>query len=134
MIYQGGLGVTIGKLEVMMSIPKSHDISWLMLLLELCNNYKKFAKAFSAIAKALTMLTRNDQPLVLGEEQKAIFQELKEHLATTMILEQSILRHSIQLHENWSCLEIGGVLIQIEDGGKEFANTYARQSNNDVEA
>jgi hypothetical protein len=52
------------KVEVVMSIPKPRDVSRLRAFLGSCNYYRKFVKIFSAIAKPLTMLTRNDQPWI----------------------------------------------------------------------
>jgi hypothetical protein len=57
MIYLGGLGVVVNKVEVVMSIPKPRDVSRLRAFLQMCNYYRKFVKTFSAIAKPLTMLT-----------------------------------------------------------------------------
>jgi hypothetical protein len=64
MIYLGGLGVVASKVEVVMSIPRPRDVSRLRAFLGLYNYYRKFVKTFSAIAKPLTMLTRNDQPWI----------------------------------------------------------------------
>lgn len=66
--------------------------------------------AFRAIAKAFTILTRNDQPLVWKVEQEATFQELEERLVTTLILQRFILGWSYRLHIDWSSLEIGAIL------------------------
>jgi hypothetical protein len=68
MIYLGGLGVIASKVEVVMSIPRPRDVSKLRAFLGLCNYYRKFVKTFSTIAKPLTMLTRNDQPWIWGDE------------------------------------------------------------------
>ena len=62
MIYLGGLGVVVNKVEVVMSTPRPKDVSRLRAFLGLCNYYRKFVKNFSAIAKPLTILTRSDQP------------------------------------------------------------------------
>jgi hypothetical protein len=64
MIYPRGLGVVASKVEVVMSIPRLKDVSRLRAFLRLYNYYHKFVKTFSAIAKPLTMLTRNDQPWI----------------------------------------------------------------------
>jgi hypothetical protein len=77
MIYLGGLGVVASKVEVVMPIPRPRDVSRLRAFLGLCNYYRKFVKTFSAIAKPLTMLTRNDQPWIWRDEQEATFQQLK---------------------------------------------------------
>lgn len=55
MIYPRGLGVLIGKVEVIWSMPKPHDVSRLCAFLGLCNYYRKFVKTLNAIAKAPTM-------------------------------------------------------------------------------
>jgi hypothetical protein len=86
MIYLGGLGVVASKVEVVMSIPRPRDVSRLRAFLGLCNYYCKFVKTSSAIAKPLTMLTKNDQPWIWGNEQEAAFQQLKERLASALIL------------------------------------------------
>lgn len=37
MIYPGGLCVMTGKVEVIMPMPRLHDVSWLRALLGFCN-------------------------------------------------------------------------------------------------
>ena len=89
-IYLNGLGVVASKVEVVLSIPRPCDVSRLRAFLGLCNYYRKFVKTFSAIAKPLTMLTRNDQPWIWGDEQETAFQELKDCLASAPILRRPI--------------------------------------------
>jgi hypothetical protein len=125
MIYPGGLGMVTSKVEVVMSIPKPRDVSRLQAFLGLCNYYCKFVKTFSAIAKQLTMLTRLDQPWIWGDEQEAAFGILKDRLASTLILRRPIAGRTYQLHMDWSTLEIGAVLTQMDDDGKEFVIAYA---------
>jgi hypothetical protein len=134
MIYPVGLGVVASKVEVVMSIPRPRHISRLRAFLGLCNYYRKFVKTFSIIAKPLTMLTRNDQPWIWGDEQEAAFQQLKERLASAPILRRPMIERIYQLHTNWSTLRIGAVLTQMDDDGKEFVIAYASRSNNNVEA
>ena len=61
MIYPGGLGVIKSKVEALNGIPRPTDVSRLRAFLGLANYYRKFVASFSRIAKALTMLTKNDQ-------------------------------------------------------------------------
>jgi hypothetical protein len=116
-IYLGRLGVVASKVEVVMSIPRPRDVSRLRAFLGLCNYYHKFVKTFSAIAKPLTMLTRNDQPWIWRDEQEAAFQQLKERLASAPILQRPIAGRTYQLHTDWSALGIGAVLTQMDDDG-----------------
>lgn len=134
MIYPGGLGVVASKVEVMISIPRPKDVSRLRAFLGLCNYYRKFVKTFSAIAKPLTLLTRNDQPWMWGDEQEAAFVQLKERLSLAPILRRLISGRTYQLHTDWSSLGIGAVLTQMDDLGKEFVVAYASRSNNNAEA
>jgi hypothetical protein len=64
MIYLRGLSMVASKVEVVMSTLRPRDVSSLHTFLGLCNKYRKFVKTFSAIAKPLTMLTRNYQPWI----------------------------------------------------------------------
>jgi hypothetical protein len=59
---------------------------------------------------------------------------LKERLASAPILRRPIVGRTYQLHRNWSTLEIGAVLTQMDDDGKEFVIVYASRSNNNAEA
>jgi hypothetical protein len=86
MLYSGRLGVVASKVEVVMSIPRPRDVSKLRAFLGLYNYYCKFVKTFNAIAKPLTMLIRNDQLWIWGDEQEEVFQQLKECLASAPIL------------------------------------------------
>ena len=47
------------KGKVVISIPRQRDVRRLCAFLGLQNYYRKFVKTFSAIAKPLTILTRN---------------------------------------------------------------------------
>jgi hypothetical protein len=134
MMYPGGLGVVASKVEVVMSILRPRDVSRLHAFLGLCNYSNKFVKNFSAIAKPLTMLMRNDQPWIWGDEQKAAFQQLKERLASAPILRRPIAGRTYQLHTDWNVLGIGVVLTQMDDDGKEFVIAYASRSNNNADA
>jgi hypothetical protein len=134
MIYPGGLGIIVSKVEVVMSIPKPRDVSRLRAFLGLCNYYRKFVKTFSAIMKPLTMLTRLDQPWIWGDEQEAAFGQLKDRLASAPILRRPIAGRMYQLHTDWSTLGIGAVLTQMDDDGKGFVIAYASRSNNNTEA
>jgi hypothetical protein len=134
MIYPGGLGVVAGKVEVVMSNPRPRDVSRLRAFLGLCNYYHKFVKTFSTITKPSTTLTRNDQPWIWEDEQEAAFQQLKECLASALILRRPIAGRTYQLHTDWSTLGIGAVLTQMDDDGKEFVIAYASRSNNKAEA
>ena len=134
MIYPGGLGVLKSKVEALASIPRPKDVSRLRAFLGLANYYRKFVANFSRMAKPLTMLTRNDQKWMWGDEQEAAFVELKARLASAPILRRPIPGRPYQLHTDWSTLGIGVVLTQMDDEGKEFVVAYASRSNNNAEA
>jgi hypothetical protein len=121
-------------MEVVMSIPRPRDVSRLHAFLGLCNYYRKFVKTFSAIAKPLTILTRNDQPWIWEDEQEAAFGQLKERLVSAPILRRPIAGRTYQLHTDWSSLGIDAVLTQMDDDGKEFVIAHASRSNNNAEA
>jgi DNA mismatch repair protein MutH len=59
---------------------------------------------------------------------------LKERIPSAPILWRPIARRTYQLYTDWSALEIGVVLMQMDDDGKEFVIVYASQSNNNGEA
>jgi hypothetical protein len=126
--------VVASKVEVVMSIPRPRNVSRLQAFLGLCNYYRKFVKTFRAIMKPLTVLTRFDQPWIWRDEQEAAFEQLKDHLASTLILRRPIVGRTYQLHTDWSTLGIGAVLTQMDDDGKEFVIAYASWSNNNAEA
>jgi hypothetical protein len=117
-----------------MSIPKPRNVSRLRAFLGLCNYYCKFVKTFSTIVKPLTMLTRLDQSWNWGDEQEAAFGQLKDCLASVLILRRPIAGRTYQLHTDWSTLGIGAVLTQMDDDGKEFMIAYSSRSNNNTEA
>jgi len=133
MIYPSRLEVVASKVEVMIFIPKPKDVSRLQAFLGLCNYYRKFVKTFSAIAKPLTMLTKNVQSWMWGDEQEATFKQLKERLASAPILRRPISGRSYQMHMDWSFLETGAVLIHMDDDGKGFVVAFANRSNNNAE-
>lgn len=64
MVYHGGFGILIGKVEAIIPMPRPCDVSRLRAFLGICNYYKKFVMSFSVIVKAFTILIKNDQPWV----------------------------------------------------------------------
>ena len=68
MIYPGRLGVLKNKVEALASIPRPKDVSRLRVFLGVANYYSKFVANFSRMAKPLTILTRNDQEWMWGDE------------------------------------------------------------------
>ncbi len=60
--------------------------------------------------------------------------ELKAKLVAALILRRLIRGRPFQLHTDWSMLELGAVLTQCDDEGKEFVVDYVNRSNNAVES
>jgi hypothetical protein len=55
-------------------------------------------------------------------------------LASALILCRPIAGRTYQLYTDWSYLDIGAMLTQMDDDGKEFVIAYASRSNNNAEA
>ncbi|BBN03753.1 hypothetical protein Mp_2g26090 [Marchantia polymorpha subsp. ruderalis] len=129
-IYPGGLGVQLAKVEAIARIPRSTDVSRVRAFMGLANYYWMYVKEFSAIAKPLNQLLKSDQEWQRGDEQERAFVELKAKLVAAPILRRPIRGRPYQLHTYWSMLGLGAVWTQRDDEGKEFVVVYASRSNN----
>lgn len=110
--------IRCNEVVVMVFIQRSYFVSQLREILELEDYCKKLVKTISAIVKALIIWTRNEQPSMWEKEQREVFTELKERLASTLILQRYIVVWAYQLHTNWSGLDIGAISIRTSDKSK----------------
>jgi hypothetical protein len=78
-------------------------------------------------------LLKKDVDWTWNEEVQEAFDTLKEKLSEFPILKRPDFSKVFILHTNWSALNIGVILGQLDEEGKEYVIAYASQSNNKVE-
>jgi hypothetical protein len=67
-----------------------------------------------------------------GIGQRA-FDTIKEKLTQTPILRRPDYSRPFELHTDWSGVELGAILVQRDDQGREYVIAYALRSNNRTE-
>ena len=84
--------------------------------LELANYYRRFVKDFAKLAKLLHKLVRKDKKWNWGEEQEAVFKELKRVFTMRLVLVAPDLDKEIRVRVKVSEYATGEVLlIKCED-------------------
>jgi hypothetical protein len=79
-------------------------------------------------------LLKKDVAWTWSEEAQEAFNTLKEKLSEFPILRRLDFSKVFILHTDWSALDIGVILGQLDEEGKEYVIAYASRSNNKVES
>ncbi|OAE23750.1 hypothetical protein AXG93_4776s1350 [Marchantia polymorpha subsp. ruderalis] len=119
-IYPSGLEVQQAKVKAIARITRRMDVRRIRAFMGWANFYRRYVKKFNAIAQPLNQFLKLDQEWQWGDEQERAFVELKAKLVAALILWRPIRGSPYQLHIDWSMLELGAVLTQRDDEGKEF--------------
>ncbi len=99
----------------------------------LCNYYKIYVQDFSTIAHPLYALLKKDVAWKWGEKVQEAFNTFKEKFLEFPILRKPEFSKVFILHTNCNAFDIGVLLGQLDEEGKEYVITYASQNNNEVE-
>jgi hypothetical protein len=129
-ILPNGLMPHWSKVVTILEMPNPTYVHTLRSFIGLCNYYKIYVQDFSTIAHPLYALLKKDVAWTWSEEGQKAFNTLKEKLLEFPILRRLDFNKLFILHTEWSALEIGAILGQLDEEGKEYVITYASRSNN----
>jgi hypothetical protein len=121
------------KVEAIVKMLPSTDVSELRAVLGTANYYRKFVKDYSTIAAPLNNLLRKDVAWNWSEECQKAFDTIKERLTHAPILRRPDNSRSFELHTDWSGVGLGAVLVQRSNEGREYVIAYVSRSNNRTE-
>ena len=122
------------KVVAISEMPNPTNVHTLRSFIGLCNYYKIYVQDFSTIAHPLYALLKKDVAWTWSEEAQEAFNTLKEKLSEFPILRRPDFNKVFILHTDWSVLDIGAILGQLDEEGKEYVIAYASRSNNKAES
>ena len=115
-ISKKGIEVDKEKIEMISKMPSPTDVKTVRQFLRHVGFYRRFIMDFSKIAKPLYKLLEKDAKILWDEDCQRIFEELKSHLTTTLIVRVSNWKLPFKVMCDASDLAIEAVLGQRERG------------------
>ena len=116
------------KTEAIKDWPVPTNLKELHSFIGLCNFYRMFIANFSQIAHPLHLLTKKDQEYVWEETQKQAFEELKNRLTLSPVLQLPNLLKPFVVQTDASKLGTGAVLLQTDDAGVAHPCAFLSQA------
>ena len=108
--------------------PAPTNLKELHSFIGFCNFYRMFIANFSQIAHPMHLLTKKDQEYIWGETQQQAFQELKDRLTLSLVLQLPDLSNPFFVQTDASKLGTGAVLLQKDDMGVPHPCAYLSQA------
>ena len=108
--------------------PTPTNLKELCSFIGFCNFYRMFIANFSQIAHPLHLLTKKDQEYVFREAQQKVFQEMKNRLTSSPVLQLPDLSKLFLVQTDASKLGTGAVLLQKDDTGVPHPCAYLSQA------
>lgn len=122
-----GVGADPEKIEAVRQWPRPRDKHELKSFLGLSTYYRRFVFKFADIASPLHELTKTGKGFNWNQSCEMAFQELKEKLCTSPILEYPKPGENFIVDTDASNVGIGGVLSQMIDGEERVISYYSRK-------
>ena len=116
------------KMAAIKDWPALMNLKELRSFIRFCNFYRMFIANFSQIAHPLHLLTKKDQEYVWEEAQKQAFEELKNRLMSSPVLQLPNLSKPFIVQTDASKLGTGAVLLQMDDTGVTHPCAYLSQA------
>jgi len=106
------------KVKAMMDWPLPQNVTDIRQFTGLTSYYRRFVKDYAKIAGPLTDLVKKDVPFIMGDKERAAFEELKKRMTTAPVLRLPDPTRPFIVTTDASDKGIGAVLEQEEDGVK----------------
>jgi hypothetical protein len=132
-ILPNGIMVHWAKVIAILEMSNLTNVHTLRSFIGLCNYYTIYVQDFSIIVHPFYALLKKGVTWTWSDEAQEAFNTLKEKLSKFPILRKLNFNKVFILHTNWSALNIGAILGQLDEEGKEYVIAYGSQSNNKVE-
>ena len=112
-----GLRMDPEKIEVILGWLQPTCLKEVQAFVGFCNFYRRFIKAFSKIAKPLTLMARKEVGFAWSDAAQAAFEALKNAVTKAPILRHYDRKRKAVLESDSSDWCVGGVLSQYDDEG-----------------
>jgi hypothetical protein len=116
------------KLELVKHWPQPTNKRGVRSFLGFMSYYRNFIEGFSAIAHNLHKVTKEKEEFTWGEPQQKAFDELKEKMLNTIVLNHPDYDKPFILSTDASGGGLGAILSQIDEHGKERPVAFASKS------
>ena len=132
-ISSDGVKPNPDKVQAVKDFPTPKSCKDIKSFLGLAGYYRRFIANFSNITKPLTSLLKKDVPFIWGNSQQKAFDQCKQILTTTPILQYPDFNKEFILTTDASLHAIGAILSQGEVG-KDLPIAYASRTLNKAES
>ena len=126
-LSENGISPSPEKVKAVRNYPTPKNVREVRAFLGLASFYRRLVPDFAHIAKALTILTRNDQKFTWGQEQQEAFETLKDRLCTAPVLSYPNFESPFILATDASGTGIGAILSQVQNGAERVIGYASRQ-------
>lgn len=123
-VEEGTIKPTENKTAAVKNFPDPKSFKEIQRFLGLTGYFRKFIQNYSAIAKPLTDLLKNDAVFVFGPEQKRAVEQLKEALTSRPTLALYHPQAETELHTDASKIGYGAILLQKSVADDKFHPIY----------
>ena len=130
-----GLTPQAAKVQAIQDLPYPSNLKDLKTILGKLRYYGCFCENFSAIARPLNDLTKNDVKWTWGPEHTAAMDAIRRNISTPgKVLRRFDINARTLIHCDWSQHGLGAVLGQLDSEGNEYLVACASRSLNKHEA
>lgn len=114
-VDENGISTDPDKINAITNFPRLNSVKKLQSFLGLCNYYRKFIRDFSALAKPLFNITKDNVDFKWDSIQEMAFQNLKDKLASNPVLAHFNPNKECELRVDASREGLGAILLQEKD-------------------
>jgi transposase InsO family protein len=126
-IEPGKISMDPKKVEAIVSWQEPENVTQLRSFLGFCNYYRRFIAQWSKNVEPFTRLTKKEEPWIWGNEQKKLFQELKELFTQDPILKIYQPKLDTVVETDASDFALGACLLQRHPDGWHPVAYYSRK-------
>jgi len=113
-VDEHGMHVNLANIQVIRDWPAPTTLTELQNFLGLANFYRRFMLGFSHVTWAINQVTKGGgkENIMWGWSQQQAFNDLKQHLCSTLVLSLPELQHPFGIETDASDYVVGTVLTQ----------------------
>jgi transposase InsO family protein len=132
-----GKALSPARKEGIANLEQPHNVSELRTFLGTANYFHSFVPDFASIAKPLTEICSQPKtgprPFTWLDEHQRAFTRMKQAIMDADMLSFPIPGRKLVLRTDASVVGVGGMLVQIDDNGKELPVCYVSKAFNATE-